>query len=161
MKTDTLAPNGSTSIPQDSSLLSQDSLKVKAKQDSVKNAKKGDIETTIFYSATDSINFSLDNKIVKLYGDAKVKYGTIELDAELITINYETSTITANGKPDSLGRLVGFPIFKDGNDSYETKDMVYNFKNRKAKISEVVTKQGDGFVAGDVVYKNAKRSEER
>jgi lipopolysaccharide export system protein LptA len=156
MKTDTLAPNGSTSIPQDSSLLSQDSLKVKAKQDSVKNAKKGDIETTIFYSATDSINFSLDNKIVKLYGDAKVKYGTIELDAELITINYETSTITANGKPDSLGRLVGFPIFKDGNDSYETKDMVYNFKNRKAKISEVVTKQGDGFVAGDVVYKNAK-----
>ncbi len=124
------------------------------KKDSVQTAKKGDIETTILYSATDSINFSIDRKIVKLYGDAKVKYGAIQLDAELIVIDYEQSTITANGKPDSLGRLVGFPIFKDGNDEYETKSMVYNFKTKKAKISEVVTKQGEGFMAGQEVYKN-------
>lgn len=126
------------------------------KKDSVATAKKGDIETTIVYSATDSINFSLDRKIVKLYGDAKVQYGSIQLDAEIIVIDYEKSTITADGKPDSLGRLVNFPIFKDGNEEYETKSMIYNFKTKKAKISEVVTKQGEGFMAGQEVFKNDK-----
>ncbi|MFM9836774.1 MAG: putative LPS assembly protein LptD [Cyclobacteriaceae bacterium] len=154
IKADTLAPKPNVDLLSDSSLVKSDSSSVK--KDSVQTAKKGDIETTIYYSANDSINFSLDKKIVKLYGDAKVKYGAIQLDAELITIDYEQSTITANGKPDSLGRLIGFPIFKDGGSEYETKDMVYNFKTKKAKISEVVTKQGEGFMAGDVVFKNDK-----
>ncbi|NOS92089.1 MAG: LPS-assembly protein LptD [Cyclobacteriaceae bacterium] len=126
------------------------------KKDSVKTAKKGDIETTIVYSATDSINFSLDRKIVKLYGDAKVKYGSIQLDAELIVIDYEKSTISANGRPDSLGHLLNFPVFKDGNEEYETKSMTYDFKLKKAYITEVVTKQGEGFMAGSRVYKNDK-----
>jgi LptD protein len=153
IKADTL-PKPNADLLRDSSLVKSDSSSVK--KDSVQTAKKGDIESTIFYSATDSINFSIDRKIVKLYGDAKVKYGTIQLDAELITIDYDKSTITANGKPDSLGRLVGFPIFKDGASEYETKDMIYNFKSKKAKISEVVTKEGEGFMAGGVVYKNEK-----
>ncbi len=131
-----------------------DSLSLK--KDSTTAAKKGDIETTIVYSATDSINFSLDRKIVKLYGDAKVQYGTIQLDAEIIVIDYEKSTITADGKPDSLGRLINFPVFKDGNEEYETKSMIYNFKSKKAQITEVVTKQGEGFMAGSKVYKNDK-----
>lgn len=124
--------------------------------DSVGQKKKGDIETTITYSARDSINSSLDRKVVKLYGDAKVSYGLIELQAEEIVIDYTTSTISANGRLDSAGRRVGFPIFKNGNEKYETKDMVYNFKNRKARISEVVTQQGDGYLHGDAVYKNEK-----
>ncbi len=152
-KADTL-PKSKVDQLSDSLQVKSDSLSVK--KDSVQTAKKGDIESTIFYSATDSINFSIDRKIVKLYGDAKVKYGSIQLDAELITIDYDKSTITANGKPDSLGRLVGFPIFKDGAQEFETKDMIYNFKSKKAKISEVVTKEGEGFMAGGVVYKNEK-----
>jgi hypothetical protein len=130
---------------------------VKAQPDSVKNDKpKSDIETTITYSARDSINSNLQNKIIKLYGDAHVKYGEIELQAEEIVIDYEKSTITAHSRADSTGRHIGYPIFINGSEKYETKDMVYNFKTRKAKITEVVTKQGEGFLHGDVVYKNEK-----
>jgi len=129
---------------------------VRSPADSLQKPAKGDIETTIFYSATDSINSNLQSKIVKLYGNAKIKYGEIELEADEIIIDYEQSTITAHGRLDSLGKRVGFPIFKNGSEVYETKDMVYNFKNKKAKISEVVTQQGDGFMHGDVVYKNDK-----
>lgn len=89
-----------------------------------------------------------------LYGGAIVKYGIIELQAEEIVIDYENSTITAKSRVDSTGRTYGYPIFINGNEKYETKDMVYNFKTKKAKISEVVTKQGDGFLHGDLVYKN-------
>ena len=162
IKTPKILPTLKDSLPKENTVVKADSSKIKsdslsiAKKDSLQQAKKGDIETTIIYSATDSINFSIDRKIVKLYGDAKVKYGTIQLDAELITIDYEKATITADGKLDSLGRLVGFPIFKDGNEEYETKSMIYNFKTKKAKISDVVTKQGEGFMAGGVVYKNDK-----
>lgn len=117
---------------------------------------KSDIETTIFYSAKDSINSSLESKIIKLYGNAKIVYGEIELEAEEIFIDYERSTISARGRLDSLGQRVGFPIFKNGAEVYETRDMVYNFKTKKAKISEVVTQQGEGFIHGDVVFKNEK-----
>jgi lipopolysaccharide export system protein LptA len=127
----------------------------KIKKDST-NIPKSDIESTITYSADDSIVSELGKKIVRLYGNAKVKYGQINLDAEEIIIDYEQSTITANGKKDSTGHLVGFPIFKDGETEYETKGMVYNFKNKKAKITEVVTKQGEGFMHGESVYKNDK-----
>jgi len=125
--------------------------------DSVKTPPpKSDIETTIFYSARDSINSSLESKIIKLYGQAKITYGEIELEAEEIEIDYDKSTITARGKLDSLGQRVGFPIFKNGAEKYETRDMVYNFKSKKAKISEVVTQQGEGFMHGEVVFKNDK-----
>jgi len=141
-------------LPPDSLNIASDSLNIKP--DSVKQKKDGDIETTIFYSARDSINSSLVTKIIRLYGDAKIKYGEIELQAEEIEIDYEKSTITANGKLDSAGRRVGFPIFKNGQETYETRDMVYNFKTKRAKISEVVTKQGDGFIHGEAVFKNDK-----
>lgn len=140
-------------VPESSSN-KKDTVTVKA--DSVKNSPKSDIETTILYSARDSINSNLDQKIIKLYGDAKVKYGLIELQAEEIVIDYNLSTITAHSLVDSTGQHVGYPIFINGEEKYETKDMVYNFKTRKAKITEVVTKQGDGFLHGEMVYKNEK-----
>lgn len=149
VKADSITP-----IPSDTTSINKnDTLINEAK---AVEQPKSDIETTIFYSAQDSINSSLDQKMIHLYGNAKVKYGLIELEAEEIVIDYEKSTITANGKLDSLGRRVGFPLFKNGSEVYETRDMVYNFKTKRAKISEVVTRQGDGFLHGEVVYKNDK-----
>jgi lipopolysaccharide assembly outer membrane protein LptD (OstA) len=98
----------------------------------------------------------MNPKIVKLYGDAKIKYGEIQLEADIIVIDYDKSTITANAGTDSLGNRIGYPIFKNGKELYETRDMVYNFKSKKAKISEVVTKQQDGFLHGEKVFKNDK-----
>lgn len=127
---------------------------VKTKADSV--AAKSDIETTINYSAKDSINTSIDGQIVWLYGDAKIVYGKIELEADEITIDYKNHTLSATGTYDSLGRRKGFPVFKDGPSLYEMKDIVYNFKTGRARISEVVTKQDEGFLHGEAVFKNEK-----
>lgn len=140
--------------PADTLTYKNDTLK--SQPDSLQAPTESDIETTIQYSARDSINSNLETRIIRLYGDAHIKYGDIELDADEIIIDYEQSTISANGKIDSTGRRVGFPIFKNGSEVYETKSMVYNFKTKKAKISEVVTQQGDGFMHGGVVYKNEK-----
>src|SRR5688572_25390174 len=124
------------------------------KADSIKvPLPKGDIETTINYTARDSILMSWDNKMIWLFGQAKITYGDIELEAEEIIIDYGNSTLTAHGIRDSLGQRVGYPIFKDGQQIYETKDIVYNFKTKRARISEVVTAQGEGFIHSEAAFK--------
>lgn len=145
--------------PKGRAIQATDTIKIKAdslKADSVKVKPKSDIETTINYSARDSINSSIDGQIVKLYGDAKIVYGAIELTADEVTIDYKNSTLSANGTRDSLGRRVSFPTFKDGPQLYEMKDIVYNFKTGRARITEVVTEQSQGYLHGETVFKNEK-----
>ncbi|MGC3943995.1 MAG: putative LPS assembly protein LptD [Chryseolinea sp.] len=142
------------SAPRDSVLIASDTLK--KPHDSVSVQRRGDIETTINYSAKDSIRASIDGKLVWLYGDAKIVYGEIELEAEEIMIDYANSTLSAHGIRDSLGQRVGYPVFKNGSELYETKDIIYNFKTKRARITEVVTTQGDSYLHGDIVYKNEK-----
>lgn len=141
-----------TSIKSDTSLINADTSRVST--DTLKTPPKGDIETTINYSARDSINSSIDGQIVRLYGDAKIVYGAIELEADEIEIDYKNHTLSANGTRDSLGRRVGFPTFKDGPTLYEMKDIVYNFKTGRARITEVVTEQSEGYLHGETVLKN-------
>lgn len=147
-------PTGKNSILPDSIGRKTDSLANRS--DSLARKRRSEIETTINYSARDSINSSMTSKIVHLYGDAQIKYGEIELMAEDVTIDYANSTITASGRLDSLGRRVGYPIFINGAEKYEMKSIVYNFKTKKAKISEVVTKQQEGILHGREVFKNDK-----
>jgi len=118
--------------------------------------KGSDIETTINYTATDSIRASMDNKTVWLYGDAKITYGQIELEAERIVIDYENSAVTALGGRDSTGAWIGYPLFKDGEMEYETKGIVYNFKTGRARINDVITQQGEGFLHARRAFKNDK-----
>jgi len=115
---------------------------------------KGDIETTVKYSASDSILFSVDRQIVYLYGNAKINYGQIILEGAEIEINYETNILSAHPRIDSTGRMIGKPVFKDGVDRFETKEIKYNFKTRKAYISGVVTQNGDAYMHGEEVKKN-------
>jgi hypothetical protein len=60
-------------------LSEQDSLAVQA--DSLQEEQIGEIETTIQYSSFDSIYMDVPNQIVRLYGEAKITYGEIELTA--------------------------------------------------------------------------------
>jgi hypothetical protein len=139
-------PGDSVRLPLDSLLA--DSSKVKP--------PKGDIETTINYSAKDSILANMNNQMVWLYGEAKIVYGDIELEADEIVIDYDAGTLTAHGTRDSLGNRVGYPVFKNGAELYETKDIVYNFKTKRARISEVVTQQDEGFLHAYAAFKNEK-----
>lgn len=149
-------PFRSDTIPSrpDSLLSPADSLI--ARQDSTGTNQQSDIETAINYTARDSIRASIDSKRLWLYGEAKIKYGEIELEADEIVIDYANSTLTAMGTRDSLGNRIGYPIFKDGSELYETKGIIYNFKTGQANITEVVTKQGDAIFGGARVYKNEK-----
>ncbi|MGV3640053.1 MAG: putative LPS assembly protein LptD [Adhaeribacter sp.] len=125
---------------------------VKVPQDSI----KGDITTTIKYAARDSIVFRVNERIVNMYGESSIDYGDISLKAAKTNINYQTSILSAEGDVDSTGKAIGTPVFKQGAEMYTANQMNYNFKTKKGRISQVVTRQGEGFLHAKVV----KRTDE-
>ena len=74
--------------------------------------KKEMLESTVIYTAQDSIVFTKDNKGF-LYGDADVKYQEIAIKGELITMNMDSSLISATYGLDSVGKEFGLPTFDD------------------------------------------------
>lgn len=125
------------------------------RSDSLKQKKKQPLEAPVKYEANDSISFE-QGGYAHLYGAGKVNYQKIELAADVITMNMDSSTVYAHGVPDSVGTLKGTPVFKDSETPYETNTIRYNFKSKKGIISNVVTQQGEGYVVGNNAKKGAE-----
>ena len=122
-----------------------DSLQVRAR-------RKGQVEGTIKYAAKDSMQFDVTKKVARLYNKASVDYGTTDLKAALIIVNYGQNTMQAEGRLDSVKhRLEGRPVLKDGDGLYTASSIAYNFKSKKAKVTDAVTTQGEGFVSASTI----------
>ncbi|MFW9599504.1 MAG: putative LPS assembly protein LptD [Bacteroides graminisolvens] len=116
--------------------------------------KKQPLSAPVVYEANDSIVFT-QGGYAHLYGKGKVNYEKIELGAQVISMNMDSSTVYAHGVADTLGNMQGTPVFKDGETPYETKTIRYNFKSKKGLISNIVTQQGEGYVVGNNAKKGA------
>ncbi|MDY2640788.1 MAG: putative LPS assembly protein LptD, partial [Mediterranea sp.] len=133
--------------------LPDDSLRQSQQPDTLPRKREA-LEAPVTYEANDSILFTQAGW-GHLYGQGKVNYQQIELTADVISMNMDSSTVTAHGVEDSLGTIKGRPVFKDGETPYETNTIRYNFKSGKGIISNVVSQQGEGYVTGN----NAKKGE--
>ncbi|MBO7192953.1 MAG: LPS-assembly protein LptD [Bacteroidaceae bacterium] len=138
-------------------LFFQDSIAVDSAVvvDSIKPTPKKDaIDAPVYYESTDSMVWSTNGNAF-LYGAGKVVYDKIELTADIISMNMDSSIVHAFGRADSAGVVSGLPVFVDGGTPYESEKMSYNFKNRKGFISNVYTQQGDGFLMGGKTKKDS------
>ncbi|MCS7020105.1 MAG: putative LPS assembly protein LptD [Cytophagales bacterium] len=128
-----------------------------AQSDSLVNrVPKGDITTTINYQAKDSIRFDVRKRMIYMYGDAKIVYGDISLKAAQVAIDWTQNTIKATYVRDTAtNREIGLPEFTEGGETYTSKQLAYNFKTRKAKVTGVTTKYGEGFI----LLENVKKDE--
>jgi lipopolysaccharide export system protein LptA len=117
-----------------------------------------DLETTVVYTSEDSTIMDVDGETIYLYGNSKVVYGDIELKADFIQLSWGKNEVFAHGMPDStkmVGEKVkGKPIFTQGQDSYNTDTIRYNFKSRRAIIKRIVTQEGEGIIQGEKVKKD-------
>lgn len=104
------------------------------------------LEAEIRYNAVDSIITDMENQKVYLYKSGVVTYQEIELKADYIALDLTNKEIYAEGLPDSTGTMVGTPVFKDGEEEFESKTLRYNFETQKGIITDVKTTQGDGIV---------------
>lgn len=113
------------------------------------------IEEQITYSAEDSIVALPGEGKAFLYGKSKVDYGSMNIQSEIMEIDYSKNTVIAYGKKDSLGKLTGTPVFKDGSEPLEAEKIMYNLKTKKGKIFSAFTKQGELIVFGNEIKKDS------
>ena len=126
---------------------SQDSVKTDTVQtDSIK--KKPLFSDIVKYGAQDSIINSIDGKIVHLYGKAKIQYLSTELTAAYIRLNFKDETALAKGAQDSTGKFYDNPIFKDGSQKFDCKELKYNYRTQKGIVKDIITEDNGGFVQG-------------
>lgn len=128
--------------------------------DSLSKDKEKDtdaVEDPVYYESSDSMVW-LRSGNAYLYGDCKVKYQKIELDAAVISMNMDSSIVRANGVVDSMGVASGIPVFKDGDTPYESDKISYNFKSKRGYINNVYTAQGDGYMMGEAAKKDSTGS---
>lgn len=114
--------------------------------------KEGMLSAPVVYQAKDSIIMTNGNWAY-LFGEGDVKYQQIELQSENIEMNMDSSLVFAKFGLDSAGGEFGYPIFKDGDQQYESKTMRYNFGTKKGYITDVITQQGEGYVTAGVTKK--------
>ncbi len=112
---------------------------------------KVDLDNIVEYSSQDSI--VMRGKNVYMYGQGDIKYGDMHLTADQIEMDMTNSTVYAVGRTDTLGEVIGLPVFMEGQDSYESKMMKYNFKTKKGYITDVITQQGEGYLTGGTTKK--------
>ncbi len=110
---------------------------------------KSELDAPVEYTASDSITFDMLDSRANLYGKSEVRYQNLELQADEIAISLDSSLVHASGRKDSIGEMVGKPLFRQGQEEYEPDRISYNFKTRKAFITNVYTKQGEGFMTTD------------
>lgn len=121
------------------------------------NRNKVDLETSVTFDAKDSLVMIGQNNSY-LYGNSTVEYGSFKLNSEEIRMELDKNTVYATGVMDSTGNLVGSPVFKDGKDEYQSKQMSYNFKTERGYITDVITEQGEGYLIGGESKKMADGS---
>ena len=129
-----VSPDSLLVAPTDSAALATDSV-----------PKKNGLDAPVSYQATDSIVMTAGNWAY-LFGEGDVKYQNIELQSELIEMNMDSSIVYAKFGLDSIGQEFGYPLFKEGEQQYESKTMRYNFGTKKGYITDVITQQGEGYV---------------
>lgn len=116
--------------------------------------EKVDIDNVITINSSDSLILIGRNKAY-MYGNGKVTYDDLKLEAAQIEVDMKDKTVYAFGRPDSVGELQGTPVFEQGGSAYETKTMSYNFKTERAFITDVITQQGEGYLTGGYTKKTA------
>lgn len=152
LRNDSLGDGTMRSLRTGRGTLQNDTLRIDTVAGPVQ--KKQALDAPVTYEANDSIVFT-QGGYAHLYGQGKVNYQNIELAADVITMNMDSSTVYAHGIEDSLGVAKGTPVFKDGETPYETNTIRYNFKSKKGIISNVVSQQGEGYVTGNNAKKGA------
>jgi len=109
---------------------------------------KDSLDAPVEYSAKDSIIYDNGNNLIHLYGSASVKYTTISLTAQYISIDTKNSIAEAVPLPDTAGKMKGIPHFKDSDQDFTVNKLRYNFKTKKGLAYDITTKQKDVYVHG-------------
>ena len=137
--------------------------------DSANRKRKNGIDFPVHYTSNDSLVYVASTRKAFLYGNSNVKYDNMDLTAEHIDMQMDSSLVhatgaeryvkddvppakrdtTANKEENMHKERFGLPVFVMGSDKYETDTMAFNFKTKKGLIQNAYTEQQDGFLISE------------
>ena len=149
-------PQAKDSLPpaEDSIARRRDSLRVAdstSRADSLFLLDKSSLTRPAFSGAKDSIRQDFSNGQRKMYywGDVEVSYENIKLKADYMEYDMSTGTVYARGTYDSLAQeWKGQPEMTQGSQTFNMEEVRDNFNTRKARITNMITKEDDGILHG-------------
>jgi lipopolysaccharide assembly outer membrane protein LptD (OstA) len=131
-------------VPLSDSLLAADTVR----------PRRGDIDTVINASSSDSLVFMIGSKEMYLYGSSEIQYRRTDLTAANIKIQFETGEVEAEGVPtDTSEKYKGTPVLKDQGESYEGFRMKFNFKTQRGFIASAGTENEGAYYTGAKIKK--------
>lgn len=131
-----------------------------SRADSLSLLEKSSLTRPAFSGAKDSIRQDFSNGQRKMYywGEVEVSYENIKLKADYMEYDMATGMVYARGTYDSLSReWKGQPEMTQGKQTFSMEEIRYNFNTRKARITNMITREDDGILHG----KNIKMMPDR
>ena len=102
---------------------------------------------------SDSSIFIREQNLYKMFGNARIEYCNMVLEASQINYNTKTGIAEAFGVKDSLGNITEYAKFNDGGQEMQYEQLAFNFKTQRGRVTQLVTEQGEGVVRGEEVKK--------
>jgi len=135
--------NAQITEKSDSSKIIQDSIEIQP-------VKEERLEDVLIYNSDDQVH-AWKKKMSYLLRNAVVKYTDMEINADYVEINWETGDVFADGKRDSVGKMIEPTIFKQGGKEYEQHSFKINFKTKIGTAYNVRIEESDGVLVGSTV----------
>ncbi len=108
--------------------------------------------------AVDSAVLDMKRNKFYLYGDAKVNYEDLQLNAGKVQYDQSANLVMAMPLADTAVKLKDRPSFTQGNEKFTYDSLKYNFKTKKAIVLNARSKYGEGFVYSNQVKRNPDQS---
>lgn len=146
-----------------------------ARTDTTKTSKDttsvSGVDTLVSYSCVDSIVYDIQTREMSMFTRSDIRYRQMALKAERVDVNWNTSTLTSFGVPDTVDssrskpngavnasrmlkrKFRGTPVMKDGNEEYHGMELGYNFKTKKGIIDVGDTQIEQGYYHGEEIKK--------
>jgi hypothetical protein len=129
-----------------------------------------ELDTLLTYKARIHRHFA-DERVTVLEGEAEVRYRSMTLRAERITVRWDEHTLLAEGVPDTawekapgrgdsirVVRFRGEPVFIDGTEELRGHRMVYNFKTGKGQVVRGRTELEGGRYEGGTIKQAGQKT---
>lgn len=138
------------SLVRDSMSLLLLSKKTTQSKDTLLNdtAKVSELKQAMQFSSNDSIVLRPNRNSVHLYGNSEVTYGVQKVSGDYMSVKTDSGTLFATyiDYPDSLEREKIYAKIKNENEEFEAKSLSFNLKTQRGYITDVVTRQGEGYI---------------
>ena len=144
-------------LSSDSSLAGEDST-MNVADSAATVALEEQLGIRISRDALSSKVMDMTTNVFFLYGNAKVEYEDLTLDAGRVTYEQATGIVTAEPRTDTSLAAGERPTFTQGQEKFTYDWLRYNFNSKRAIVRNARTQHGEGFVISEQVKRSPDQS---